>query len=56
MSKTDKADFYRKQLRHIGAELVKLSGDDHYIDRLVRGYARIPLDQALKDFIEQFGD
>lgn len=50
----EKIDFYRQRLMKIGVELIKLAGEDEYLERLITGKNLLPIDQALKEFIEQF--
>ena len=47
---------YQQSLETIGLKIILLSANKDYVRRLIKQDALLPIDQALKSFIEQFRD
>ena len=56
MTPDQEQQYYQDRLRDISVQLAKLSEDQRYIERLVKGDSLLPLEQGLRFFIEQFRD
>ena len=54
MADDEELNFYRERLMHIGAQIIKMSDDNAYLERLASSQNLLPIDHALRDFIEQF--
>ena len=47
---------YQQSLETVGLKIILLSANKDYVRRLVHQDALLPIDQALRDIIEQFRD
>ena len=53
MADDEELNFYRERLMHIGAQIIKMSDDDTYIERLASGENLLPIDHALRSFVSK---
>ena len=47
---------YQEALKQISSNIALLSDNKNYVERLINGNDLLPMDHALRDFIEQFRD